>query len=495
MRCLQRIRNRKYKPVTERDVYSNPYHKGIDWLLFILYIILVGFGWMNIYAANFNPETKVFFSMDAEYFKQLMWIVVSMLSIGVILLIDSKLFVEIAYFFFGASILLLIVVLLIGKEVNGAKSWFALGPISFQPVEFTKIGTALVVSRIMSRYGFQFNTESFIKLIGILLIPIGLVLLQNDTGSALIYFVFLLPMYREGMSTHVLLLGVLCIVGAIASLLSDSAIVMSVILVIGILALMYTFWQKGNIKDSMAIGFTGLITASALGGYIYYTGKTSIDLEYIPLVSFAVVFLFAGIRSFVKRIPNARTILMYISVGLIISFATGYIFENILIEHQRTRINILFGKEDDPLGAGYNVNQSLIAIGSGGSVGKGFLEGTQTKLNFVPKQSTDFIFCTVGEEWGFVGTAGLVIIYLCFFTRIIMLAEKQHSVFSRVYGYCVACIFFFHFAVNICMTIGLMPVIGIPLPFFSYGGSSLWGFSMLLFIFIKLDTDRNELIR
>lgn len=461
----------------------------------ILYLALVGFGWLNIYAANFNPETKVFFSVDAEYFKQLMWIGVSLVSVGVIMLVDSKMFVEIAYVFFGVSVFLLIVVLLVGKEVNGAKSWFALGPVSFQPVEFTKIGTALVVSRIMSRYGFQFDMHSYVKLFGLLLIPIALVLLQNDTGSALIYFVFLLPMYREGMTTHILLLGVTCMVGAIASLLLDSLLVISTILVVGLLFVAYTFRKKGATIDGF-ISIVVCILVAAIMGFVYYMNPADGFLpEYIPLAAAAVMSVFALVRSFIRRVPAVRVVLMYLWTGLLISFATGYIFENILIEHQRTRINILFGIEDDPLGAGYNVNQSLIAIGSGGVAGKGFLQGTQTKLNFVPKQSTDFIFCTVGEEWGFLGTAGLVVVYLTFFVRLIMLAEKQHSVFSRVYGYCVASIFFFHFTVNICMTIGLMPVIGIPLPFFSYGGSSLWGFSMLLFIFLKLDTDRNELIR
>ncbi|MCQ2227189.1 MAG: rod shape-determining protein RodA [Bacteroidales bacterium] len=475
--------------------YSNPYHKGVDVTLVILYLLLVVFGWMNIYAANFNPETKVFFSMDAEYFKQLMWVIVSFISIGIIMLVDSKLFVEIAYIIFGFSIVMLVIVLLIGKEVNGAKSWFSLGPISFQPVEFTKIGTALVVSRIMSRYGFLFDMKSYVRLFGILVIPIALVLLQNDTGSALIYFVFLLPMYREGMTTHILLIGVFCIICAIASLLSDSLIVMSVSLTICAIIIWHMFNKKGAGIDGLITLAIGIVVAAAFGAVVYLTGNPKLLPEYVPLASAGAMSIFAFFRSIFRRIPEVKTIIVYLWATIVISFATGYIFENVLIEHQRTRINILFGVEEDPLGAGYNVNQSLIAIGSGGLTGKGFLEGTQTKLNFVPKQSTDFIFCTVGEEWGFIGTTALIVVYLAFFIRIIMLAEKQHSVFSRVYGYCVASIFFFHFAVNICMTIGLMPVIGIPLPFFSYGGSSLWGFSMLLFIFIKLDTDRSELIR
>lgn len=475
--------------------YSNPYHKGVDWPLVILYFVLVAFGWCNIYAANFNPETKVFFSVDAEYFKQLIWIGISLVSIGVIMLIDSKLFVVVSYAFFAISILLLIVVLLVGKEVNGAKSWFSLGPVSFQPVEFTKIGTALVVASTMSRYGFQFDFKSYVKLFSLLLIPIALVLLQNDTGSALIYFVFLIAMFREGMSPHILVIGVMCVAAAIATLLSDSLIVMSVLLLLSTAAVFYLFNKKGDNIDGFVAISVGVVVGAILGLIMYLTKNPKFLPEYIVLGAGAAMSAFAFVRSLIRRVPKVATVLVYLWAALVLSFATGYIFENVLGDHQRTRINILFGVEEDPLGAGYNVNQSLIAIGSGGFDGKGFLQGTQTKLNFVPKQSTDFIFCTVGEEWGFLGTAGLVVVYLAFFIRIITIAEKQHSVFSRVYGYCVASIFFFHFAVNISMTIGLMPVIGIPLPFFSYGGSSLWGFSILLFIFVKLDTDRNELIR
>jgi rod shape determining protein RodA len=475
---------------------KNSYRKGIDWLTVLLYVLLVGFGWLNLYAANFNPETKVFFSVDAEYFKQLIWIGISVLCIGVIMLIDSKFFVEISFVIFGVSILLLIATLVIGKEVNGAKAWIALGPLSFQPVEFTKIGTALVLARMMSRYGFTFDAKAYLRLFGLLLIPIALVLLQNDTGSALIFFVFLLSMYREGMSGHVLMLGVTCGVSAVVSLLAGSSLMMSILVLLAVIVLMYvmrTYHAGKKMGIALLLSVAVGVVAWIVLGYI---GQVSVERFELTIFSaVAAMSIYLIIKAIYSRIHNIIGVFGYLWVGLLISFATGYIFENVLIEHQRTRINVLFGVEEDPLGAGYNVNQSLIAIGSGGTLGKGFLEGTQTKLNFVPKQTTDFIFCTVGEEWGFIGSVGLVVVYLCFFIRLILLAEKQHSVFSRVYGYCVASIFFFHFMVNICMTIGLMPVIGIPLPFFSYGGSSLWGFSIMLFIFLKLDTERESLIR
>ncbi len=473
---------------------NNPYRKGIDWWMVLLYVALVGFGWANLYAANFNPETGVFFSVDAEYFKQLVWIGISIISVSIIMILDAKLYVEISTFVYIISIILLLVVLAVGKEVHGAKAWFELGPIRFQPVEFTKLGTALLIARFMSRYNFQFTTANALKIGGILLLPIALVLLQNDTGSALIFFTFLLPMFREGMSPHILLLGVVAAATAIASLLIGDEWVMAIVLLVSAMVITVKFQNNNQHNFGIFAVLIG-IGASAMTWGIALLLHKHVELSVLFLIGAGVTTMFVLIRMVTRRFYRIFMVLVYMWAGLAMSFGTSFVFENVLIEHQRTRINILFGKEDDPLGAGYNVNQSLIAIGSGGFSGKGYLQGTQTKFNFVPKQSTDFIFCTVGEEWGFMGSFVLVALYLLFFMRLITLAEKQHSVFSRVYGYCVASIFFFHFAVNISMTIGLMPVIGIPLPFFSYGGSSLWGFSILLFIFLKLDTNRNELIR
>ncbi len=473
---------------------SNPYKKHIDIVSVLIYATLVIFGWFNLYAANYRPDEQVFFSVDTEYFKQLVWIVIALITIGLIMLADSKIFVVASQGFYIASIVLLLIVLVAGKEVNGAKSWLVLGPIQFQPVEFTKIGTALLLSYTMSRYNFQFKFSTYAQTFGILLLPIALVLLQNDTGSALIFFVFLLPMYREGMTTHILVMGLISMVCAVATLLTDNELVMGIVLALSIIVNSTMLAASDYRREAIR---TTLITIAAAGVAYAIRFVTNIEFGYeeIFLIAAAVMTIYLIAVMIIKRIGHIWPVLLYTWTALVVSFATGYIFENVLIAHQRTRINVLFGIEDDPLGAGYNVNQSLIAIGSGGLTGKGFLEGTQTKLNFVPKQTTDFIFCTVGEEWGFVGTGLLVLLYLALFLRLIFLAEKQHSVFSRVFGYCVASIFFFHFMVNICMAIGLMPVIGIPLPFFSYGGSSLWGSSVLLFIFLKLDTSRDELIR
>lgn len=460
-----------------------------------MYIVLVVFGWFNLYAANYNPETQVFFTTDAEYFRQLIWIGISVISVAAIMMLDSKFFVEASIVIYAVSLLLLVLVLFVGKETYGAKSWLQIGPFAFQPVEFTKMGTALVAARIMSRFGFQFNAQSYLKLFMLLIVPIVLVLLQNDTGSALIFFVFLLPMYREGVNGNILLMGLVAIALAVITLITSPLNVLVFVSVMGVLFVFWGFFRRGLVKDAFICVGIAVVVSGGMSLYMWLSATDAIDEEVVPIAGVFCMSVYALGRSIYKRCPFIRKVLMYVALGVVVSFSTGYAFENILQDHQRTRINVLLGIEEDPLGAGYNVNQSLIAIGSGGATGKGYLQGTQTKLNFVPKQSTDFIFCTVGEEWGFAGSAILVVIYLSFFVRIILLAEKQHSVFSRVYGYCIASILFFHFTVNICMTIGLMPVIGIPLPFFSYGGSSLWSFSIMLFIFLKLDTCRNELIR
>ena len=471
------------------------YRKGVDWPAVLLYVLLVGFGWCNLYAANYNPEAGVQFSFGAEYFKQLCWIAVSLCCAGVIMLTDSKLFVEMAWPVYIFSLLLLTVVLFAGKEVYGARSWLVLGPVAFQPAEFTKIGTALVLARVMSRYGFDFSFRQYVKLFAIILVPVGFIILQNDTGSALVYFVFILAMFREGLSPHILIIGGVCLVAAVASLLLDPTMVLLAISAMSFIAMHVLLWRQQRPWGALLCLGAGVASAAGLWAVMTFALRREVMDDALILAGMAAASVCLLVLLMIHRLKGVWWLLTYVWVTLATSFATGYVFEHVLGDHQRTRINVLFGVEDDPLGTGYNVNQSLIAIGSGGVAGKGFLAGTQTKLDFVPKQTTDFIFCTVGEEWGFLGSALLVCAYVAFFLRILALAERQHSVFSRVYGYCVAGVFFFHFTVNICMTIGLMPVIGIPLPFFSYGGSSLWGFSVMLFIFLKLDTDRNFLIR
>ncbi len=410
---------------------------NIDWLTVFLYLSLIFIGWINIYAAVFNEEHQSIFDFSQNYGKQLIWIISSVILALIILMIDIKFFSSFSYIIYLLSIVSLVAVLLLGKEISGSKSWFQIGSFALQPAEFAKFATCLAIARYLSVIDRKMQSlKTKIIAFFILLFPAGLILLQNDTGSALVYFSFILVLYREGLSASFLILG-------------------------GIIAVLFllTLWL----------------------GILYAIG-----------IVFAVCSFFL---LFIKR--NRKNIFTLIAVFLITGgfiFSVDYAFENILEKHQKTRINVLIGKDTDIRGAGYNVHQSKIAIGSGGLTGKGFLKGTQTKYNFVPEQSTDFIFCTIGEEWGFAGSFVVVVLFSALLIRLIIIAERQKSKFSRIYGYGVTSILFFHFIINIGMTIGIAPVIGIPLPFISYGGSSLWAFTILLFIFIRQDASRRELL-
>ncbi len=469
----------------------NSYKTSVDWLTIVIYLLLVTFGWMNIYAANYSPDNTVFFDISREHFKQLIWIGLSLVIIGVIFLIDSQFFVEFAYVFYGLTLFLLVTVLLFGKEINGAKSWFEMGPVRFQPAELTKVATALALARLMSRFGFDISKPAnIIKIAAIILTPVLMILLQNDTGSALVYFVFILVLYREGITGYILFFGFIAAFVAVLTLIIPNIYIFGLTTATILIALFFKGVRKYQIKGIL----WGVVTGTAL-----FFGAKFLKIKLLPdyavLAGIAALTIYLTIISFKKRLRMIPLYLLILWAAITLAFSADYFFNKVLNDYQRTRINVLVGLEEDPLGAGYNVNQSKIAIGSGGLTGKGFLQGTQTKFDFVPEQSTDFIFCTVGEEWGFAGSMFVIIGFVTLILRLIYLAERQHSDFSRIYGYGVASIFFFHFAVNIGMTIGLAPVIGIPLPFFSYGGSSLWGFTLLLFIFLKLDTNRNELIR
>lgn len=406
---------------------------SIDWISILLYFVLVILGWLNIYASGYDESQSSILDMGTSHGKQLLWILTSLLLIMVVMFTDPKFFTAFAYIIYALAIALLVGVLLFGKEVAGSKSWIQIGSFALQPSEFAKIATALVLARYLG--GLHVSMQSLrTRATSLLLmaIPAGLIFLQHDTGSALVFAAFLLVLYREGLSGNILIIGIVAAVLFVITLVFDKYFVMAALAGIAIL-----WW------------------------YLIRRQKRSIV---------TILALLIGALAFV--------------------YSVDYAFENVLQDHQRKRINVLLGLETDLRGAGYNVHQSKIAIGSGGFSGKGFLQGTQTKFDFVPEQSTDFIFCTVGEEWGFLGTSSVVILFMILLIRLLRLAERQRSKFSRIYGYGVVAILFFHFAVNIGMTIGLAPVIGIPLPFFSYGGSSLWAFTILLFIFIRLDANR-----
>ena len=416
-----------------KSVFAN-----IDWSLVFIYLLMLLFGWLNIYSANYDEGTFDLFTMQAEPGKQLFWIGTSCIWLFFILLLDGKFYTTFSYLIYALMILLLIGVLIVGKEIGGARSWYDLGNFSLQPSEFAKVGVLLALSKYLSQLNLTLDKlDTQIKALAIIGLPILLILLQPDAGSAIVFASLFLVLFREGI--HVVYLAIL---GLAISLF------------------VVTLKFEVNIAMIVTILFAGLFA------YLLKKGKNSIKPALFSLI-----------------------------LGLGFVQSVGYLYNDLLRPHHRNRIDLILGKIDDIHGAGYNLNQSKIAIGSGGLFGKGFLDGTQTKFNFVPEQSTDFIFCTIGEEWGFVGSLITIGLFMALLFRLIILAERQRSAFSRVYGYGVATILFTHFFINIAMTIGVMPVIGIPLPFFSYGGSSLWSFSILLFIFIKLDAYRMDILR
>ncbi|GAB3785709.1 rod shape-determining protein RodA [Spirosoma horti] len=421
---------------------NDPFSQNIDWLTLLLYFGCVTMGWLNVYAAVYSPEDHTsLFDMTTNAGKQMMWIGTTVILIICILVVNHTFFDTFAFVFYGFMILVLILVLFAGSNINGSRSWFKFGAVSIQPAEFAKVATALALAKYMDVPGINLAKRKDLMFIGgIIVLPCILILASNETGSTLVFASFVIMLYREGLPSWIPAVG---------------------------------------------------ITAAAL---------------FVLALVFPKLYIFIGIGVLLALVillmPRYnRTLPNLLAMGLVgivmIGYVTGVDFfvNNVLQKHQRNRIKVLVDPKIDPLGVGWNVTQAKIAIGSGRLQGKGFLEGTQTKFDFVPEQSTDFIFCTIGEEHGFVGAFVVIALFIGLISRIVVLAEKQRTKFARVYGYCVAGIIFFHVMVNIGMTIGLMPVIGIPLPFFSYGGSSLWSFSILLFIFLKLDSRRTALTR
>lgn len=466
--------------------------KNLDWWTIMIYVLLIFMGWVNIYAAVYNEEHQSIFDATQRYGKQLLWIGAAFMISIIVLIIDGKFFSAFAYPTYLFLILLLVAVLIFGREVNGARSWFELGSIRIQPAEFAKFATSLAIARYISQYNFKIHRFKSLLVCGIILFtPAVLIILQRDAGSALVYSVFVLVLYREGLSGVVLFLGFLAAFLFVITLILPK---LTVLLVIVCLSFLVAKIVRLQFKP-LGIGVGMILLGYSLIWFLSFVLKLDWSNYVILLISIAmsiIPFLYYTYRNRLKHV----LLIILVAVGsLFYTFSVGYIFDNILEQHQQDRINDLLGIKSDPQGAGYNVAQSKIAIGSGGFSGKGFLNGTQTKFKFVPEQSTDFIFCTVGEEWGFVGATVVLLLLLILILRLLILAERQRSSFSRIYGYGVACILFFHVAVNVGMTIGLAPVIGIPLPFFSYGGSSLWSFTILLFVFLRLDANRLELLR
>jgi rod shape determining protein RodA len=418
---------------TQKSIFDN-----IDWLLVLMYLVLILLGWVNIYAAVFNEEHSSIFDMSQNYGRQLLWIGTSVLIGLAILVIDGKFYAAFSYPIYIVIMLILVVVLVIARDVQGARSWIEIGSFKLQPSEFAKFATSMALAKYLSTLGIRMEdmkTKIYAALL--ILLPMAMVLLQNDTGSALVFISFIFVLYREGLSQNVLIFGFFTGVLFVLSLMVPNAILLGILYGLGFIA--WLLMRK--------------------------TRKNFVAILIITLLCSTIVL------------------------------SVDYAYTRLLQPHQRERIEVLLGKRSDPKGAGYNVNQSLIAIGSGGLTGKGFLQGTQTKYDFVPEQSTDFIFCTVGEEWGFAGTTVVLLLFLGLLYRIVFIAERQRSTYTRIYAYGVASVLFFHLMINVGMAIGLAPVIGIPLPFFSYGGSSLWSFTVLLFVLIKLDSYRMYILR
>ena len=417
---------------------QQPKPSSIDWITLLLYFLFITIGLLSIYASVYKETNPHIWDTTQNYGKQLIWIGISVFIGMLILLIDEKFFYAFAYPIYGITIILLLLVLVAGTTVKGSSSWIEIGGFRMQPAEFAKFGTALALAKYLSGYNKDFAKKRLDQYISIAIIfaPMVIILLQNETGSTLVFFSFVFVLFREGLPGWILFAGfMLAVLGVLALLVQPLYIII------------------------------GLIVLAAI--FLLLVRRTR-----------ALILITSGV-----------VIVASLMVGSI-----DYAFQNILQNHQRTRINVLLGKEVDIKGAGYNVQQSKIAIGSGGFWGKGFLQGTQNKFRFVPEQSTDFIFCTIGEEYGFLGSSIFIILYMVMLWRLLVMAERQRQKFNRIYGYSVVSILFFHFLINVGMTLGLMPVIGIPLPFFSYGGSALLSFTILLFIFIRLDANRvNEL--
>ena len=459
--------------------------KTIDWKLVICYLLLVLIGWANIYSSVQATDSTALFDFSNRSGKQFVWIATSLIMAGAILFfISPRAYEGLSLFIYGFTIVLLLAVIFLGVEVKGSRSWFAFGPIRFQPAEISKISTSLLLATVMSQLGYRISRfKDFIVTALIILVPMGIIIMQSETGSALVYVGFIFMLYREGLSGWLIFLIGMAILLFILTLTSSGFVAILVAMGVGSLCI---FLYTGRFKWWAFIGIPLIVGAAFMPRFL----PSGINPTYILLGLLALLIPLVAYWAFRERSRFAILGLISTIAGVILVFSTDYIFNKVLQDHQRGRIEVLLGMKEDPSGVGYNVNQSKIAIGSGGFFGKGYMNGTQTTFGFVPEQSTDFIFCTIGEEWGFVGSVFVILLYVFLIWRIVHNAERSREAFTRIYGYCVACCIFMHLFINVGMTLGLMPVIGIPLPLVSYGGSSLWAFTIMIFIFIALD--RND---
>ncbi len=454
-----------------RSTNTTSVFRYLDWVTVTIYVLLVFLGAVSIYAASYDFDHASIFAFEEFSGKQLRWIGLALLASFVILLTDFHIYEAYAYPIYGLLIILLVITIFVAPDINGSRSWLVLGPMSLQPAEFSKFATALALAKLFSSYNFRLNLhpKNYVKALFIIFLPIALILAQKETGSALAYMALFFVLYREGMSGLVLTAALCAVVFFVTTVKYVDEVMLDL--------------STGELVVFAMIQ-TGVVVMTAIYCKLILVAR---NLLLWFLAADIVVTLLS-----VAGVLVSGQILFGVILCIAFLFSVNKVFTDVLQPHQQQRIKVSLGIEEDLRGAGYNVNQSKIAIGSGGFSGKGFLNGTQTKLKYVPEQHTDFIFCTIGEEKGFIGSAAVLILFLILIFRVLAIAERQPTTFARVYGYCVASYFIFHVSVNVGMVIGLCPVIGIPLPFFSYGGSSLWGFTFLLFILLRLDASRRE---
>ena len=474
--------------------------RTLDWWTVSIYIALIVFGWFSICGASYDLGDTNFFSLDTRTGMQIIWILMAFGLAFVILMTDNRIYDTFAYIIYTILLLLLFATIFNPHEIKGSRSFLVLGPLRLQPAEFAKFATSLAVAKLISTYNFNMNRwKDFMMAAMVIVLPMIFIVLQKETGSALVYTSFFLMLYREGMPGSILFTGVAMVIYFVVGVKYEDVLLSITPTSIGkyvVLLLVQVFtigmtWvyckdRKVTIRlFQICLGTTLLATLFAM----FVIPFNIVWVEVIVLVG---LIGFLAYKWLYSRVLNYLLITMFALGSVTFFYSADYVLNNVMQPHQRVRINVLLGLEEDLAGAGYNVHQSEIAIGSGGLKGKGFLNGTQTKLKYVPEQATDFIFCTVGEEEGFVGSTAVLLLFLFLILRLIQLSERQPFVFGRVYGYCVVGVFMFHVFINVGMVLGMLPVIGIPLPFFSYGGSSLWGFTILLFIFLRIDAAREN---
>lgn len=474
--------------------------KTLDWTTVVIYLLLVVAGWFSVCGASYEYGNPDFLDFSTRAGKQFVWIICSFGLSFVLLMLDDTIYDTLAYLIYIGMMVLLVVTIFIAPNTKGSHSWLILGPVSLQPAEFAKFTTALALAKCMNAYSFTIKSWKNALTLGfIILLPMMLIILQRETGSALVYLAFFLVLYREGMPGVVLFAGVAAVIyfvvgirfGAVMIGETPTPVGQFVVLILILLFVAGMVWvytkRWSPVRNLLLATLVGVAVAWTIAELV-----VPFNMVWVlwGLCALAVGYLFFLALS--ERRLSYFLIGLFAMASIGFLYSSDYVFNKVLEPHQQVRIKVVLGLEEDPTGAGYNVNQSKIAIGSGGFTGKGFLNGTQTKLKYVPEQDTDFIFCTVGEEQGFIGSTAVLLLFLILILRLIVLSERQPSVFGRVYGYSVLSIFLFHLFINIGMVLGLTPVIGIPLPFFSYGGSSLWGFTILLFIFLRIDAGRDR---